>query len=401
MDLRSNSPYWLLKHGIIRSYPSLTKNIDTEIAIIGAGISGSLAAWYLCNAGYNVTIVDRRHVGMGSTVASTSLLQYEIDIPLHTLAEKIGTNKAIDSYLLSRDAIYMLEDICKDLGDSGVSYRKRPSLQFASFKKDVKELWKEYELRKKIGIRVKWMESSDIEKNFGFIKPGGIFSKDGAEADAYKITHSILQKYQRKNLQVFDHTEITRIITRKQSVELTTAENKRIKARKLIIACGYESQRYIPKKIENLQSTFAIASEPMNKEDFWYKNAIIWETAKPYLYLRTTSDHRVIIGGKDVFYSDSRRRDKLLPSKRRALEKSFKSLFPQLSFKTDFSWAGVFGTTKDGLPYIGSIPQLANTYFALGFGGNGILFSVIAARIIRDTLMGKKNEFAEIFSFDR
>jgi glycine/D-amino acid oxidase-like deaminating enzyme len=72
-----------------------------------------------------------------------------------------------------------------------------------------------------------------------------------------------------------------------------------------------------------------------------------------------------------------------------------------LKFKTDFGWAGAFASTKDGLPYIGSIPQRSNTYFALGFGGNGITFSVIAAQIICDLIKGKSNDDAAIFSFSR
>ena len=87
--------------------------------------------------------------------------------------------------------------------------------------------------------------------------------------------------------------------------------------------------------------------------------------------------------------------------KAKNLERSFAKLFPGLSFKTDFKWAGTFASTKDGLPYIGSIPQRPHTYFALGFGGNGITFSVIAANIIKDLLSGKKNTDADIFSFDR
>ena len=94
MNLHSPSPYWLLHHGIINSYPSLTTDLKTEIAIMGAGISGALIANQLCRSGYKVVIVDRRHAGMGSTAASTSLLQYEIDTPLHQLIHLVGEKKS-------------------------------------------------------------------------------------------------------------------------------------------------------------------------------------------------------------------------------------------------------------------------------------------------------------------
>lgn len=112
MNLHSSSPYWLLRHGIINSYPSLNVDLKTEIIIIGAGISGALVANQLCQAGYNVVIVDRHHAGMGSTAASTSLLQYEIDKPLHQLIDLVGKKDAIKSYRICRKAIF---DIKKNL----------------------------------------------------------------------------------------------------------------------------------------------------------------------------------------------------------------------------------------------------------------------------------------------
>lgn len=400
MNLRSPYPYWLLRHGIINSYPSLDADLKTEIVIMGAGISGALVANQLCLAGYKVTIVDRRHAGMGSTAASTSLLQYEIDKPLHKLIDLVGEKNAVRSYLLCRKAILDIKKICSQLKETGL-FSSKPSFQFASFKNDNADLRKEYLLRKKAGFSLQWLEKEDIHKKFGFIKSAGILSKDGAEADAYQITHSLLKKWMGKGLQVYDNTEIVAIRHQKQGVELITATKKKIRAKKLVIACGYESQQYIPKKVQTLQATYAICSEPFVQKDFWYKNALIWETDTPYMYFRTTSDKRIIMGGKDVPFSSAQQRDRLITEKTKSLEQSFERLFPAISFKTDFEWAGTFASTKDGLPYIGSIPQRPHTYFALGFGGNGITFSSIAADIIRDLLSGKKNKDAEIFSFDR
>ncbi len=400
MDLRSPYPYWLLRHGIINSYPSLQKNIQTDIAIIGAGISGALVAWELMKAGHAVTVIDRRHAGTGSTAASTGLLQYEIDTPLRELVRLTGEKNAVRSYILCRNAIYELEKICRLLKEDGL-FSARPSLQYASYDSHIKNLEKEYRLRENAGFDLQWMDRRAIKTNYGFDKPAGLLSADGAEADAYRITHLLLSGCINLGASVFDNTEVMDIRYGKKGVELITSTGFRIKSRKIVIACGYESQRYIPRQIQQLQSTFAIVSEPFTKQELWFNNSLIWETRKPYLYLRTSNDSRILVGGKDVDWSDPRRRNERLPGKARELEKSFKELFPRIHFKTDFKWAGAFASTKDGLPYIGSIPERPHTYFALGFGGNGITFSVVAANIIRDLLEGKKNNDAPIFSFAR
>jgi glycine/D-amino acid oxidase-like deaminating enzyme len=124
MDLRSHNPYWLLRHGIVNNYPSPDHDINTEVAIIGAGISGALVAWYLCHAGFRIVIADRRHTGMGSTAANTALLQYEIDTPLYKLINMVGEKNAVRSYLLCRDAIYKLQAICRQL-DEMRCYRQK------------------------------------------------------------------------------------------------------------------------------------------------------------------------------------------------------------------------------------------------------------------------------------
>jgi glycine/D-amino acid oxidase-like deaminating enzyme len=400
MNLRSPYPYWLLRHGIINSYPSLQNNITTDVAIIGAGISGALLAWQLHNSGIDTVVLDRRHAGMGSTAASTNLLQYEIDTPLYKLSEMVGRQQATRSYLLCREAIDILEALCKKVKGTGI-FVKRPSFQFASFLHHYGSLHAEYVLRKEAGLKVEWLERNDIRQQFGFKSEGGILSTQGAAADAYKLTHLLLKNVIESGGQVFDNTEVTEIDTRKSGVSLLTATGMKVRARKLIIACGYESQQYIPFKVQTLHSTYAIASEPFSRADFWYKNSLIWETAVPYLYLRTTDDNRIIVGGKDVPFTNPAKRDRLINAKAKALEQSFHKLFPKINLKADFKWTGNFASTKDGLPYIGAIRQIDHTYFALGYGGNGITFSVIAAEIIRDLVLGKKNKDEPLFSFDR
>jgi glycine/D-amino acid oxidase-like deaminating enzyme len=76
-------------------------------------------------------------------------------------------------------------------------------------------------------------------------------------------------------------------------------------------------------------------------------------------------------------------------------------MFPSIPFKTGFSWAGIFGSTKDGLPFIGTYKNLPNSFFALGFSANGITFSQVAAEIIASLINGKKNKDVDIFSFER
>jgi glycine/D-amino acid oxidase-like deaminating enzyme len=402
MDLRSHYPYWLFRDGLINTYPSIHQNLKTDVAIIGAGITGALMAWYLGKTGRSVTVVDKRHVGMGSTSATTGLLQYELDTPLWKLIKVVGERNALKSYELCLNAIYSINEIRKQLSENS-DFHLQPSFQFASATADVKNLKRECELRVKHNIsQLEWLDSAEIERRYGFYAPAGLLSKDGARIDAYKFTHHLL-KYCTRNwhVAVYDSTEVTEINHLKNTVELSTSFEKKITANHLIICAGYESDTYLRKPVERKFSTYAIVSEPIDCKEFWFENSLIWETATPYLYMCTTTDHRILVGGRDDPFYNPNRRDKRLPDKAKGLQEDFIKKFPHIPFRTDFQWAGTFCSTKDGLPYIGSIKQRPRTYFALGYGGNGITFGQIAAEIIADVINGKPNANSELYCFDR
>jgi glycine/D-amino acid oxidase-like deaminating enzyme len=400
MNLYEQQPYWLMKNGIVATYPSLDKDLTIDVAVMGGGISAALTAWHLRSSGLSVAVFDKRHVGMGSTAASTAFLQYEIDTPLIELRKYVGEKNAVKSYSLCREAIYAIADICKQLKPE-FDFKLKPSLQYASFKTHKAALYEEFQLRKKHGFKMEWLEKEDIYKKFGFDAPGAIFSEDGGEVDAYLLTHALLDDLKKKGHQVFNNTDIHQISYGKNDVTLLTQDNRTVRAKKLIIACGYESLQYVPKKIADIYSTYALISEPIHEKYFWHQNSLIWETADPYLYFRVASENRILVGGRDDKYHSPHINPSVINRKTHQLQQAFLKRMPHIPLKPDFSWAGAFAVTKDGLPYIGAISERPNTFFALGFGGNGITFSLIAAEIIKDLISGKKNKDADLFGFNR
>lgn len=399
MDLKSGMPFWLVKDGLPHTFPKLDKNIETDVVIIGAGISGALVRYYLLNAGINCTMIDSRTIGLGSTSASTSLLQYEIDTPLHKLIEMVGKENAERSYQLCDRAIGELYKIAKKLKIE--EFENKKSLFYAAYKKDVAMLEKEFLARKEAGFDVKFLDSKEVEKQFGFKAHAAILSNHGAQTNAYAYAHALLQFKKGKELNIYDRSPVVKITNNKNGSVLKTEAGFEIKAKKIIYATGYEVVDFIDKKIVNLQSTYATISEQYNNRNFWNDEVLIWNTADPYLYMRTTPDGRVLVGGRDEDFHDPNKRDKLVEKKAKQLSKDINQIFPELNFKSEFSWAGTFGSTKDGLPFIGVYDKMPNSYFALGFGGNGITFSLIAAEIITDLIQGKPNKDAAIFSFER
>ena len=400
MNLKSGYPFSLIKNGLVFNYPKLIKNIKTDVVIMGGGISGALTAHHLLEKNIPCVIVDARSIGLGSTCASTSLLQYEIDTPLHKLSTMVGEKNAARSYWLCKEAIDKLVRLANKIGFADI--QKKKSLYYAAAKKDVPDLKKEFAARKKNGFGVQFLEKDDVFEKTGIHAPAGILSANGGQTNAYMFTHHLHQYNLKRGLEVYDRTTITAIYHNKNGVELITADGYTVKAKKLVYATGYEVVKYINKPVIKLQSTYAIVSETLSiDKPFWKNDMLLWNTADPYLYMRTTPDKRILVGGRDEYFYSPAKRDGLLVKKTRQLAGDFKKIFSHIDFIPEFSWTGTFGSTKDGLPYIGNYKKLPNSYFALGFGGNGITFSLIGAEIIADEIKGVKNSDMSIFSFER
>jgi glycine/D-amino acid oxidase-like deaminating enzyme len=400
MNLRAGFPFDLIKNGLPFDYPRLEKNLNTDVVVIGGGISGALVAHYLVKENISCIVADARTIGLGSTCASTSLLQYEIDTPISRLSQMIGTENAKAAYRLCGDCIYYLQDIAKEIGFR--DFKVKGSLYYAAYKKDAEFLESEFEKRKAAGFNVRLLKSSEIKQDFGFTASAAILSELAATTNAYMFTHYLHQHNIRKGLQVFDRTEITQIRHDKTRVSLNTVNGFNIRAKKLVFATGYEAAAKLPRRMVRMHSTYATISEALTKPPpYWKDDVVIWNTANPYLYMRSTPDHRIAIGGRDVPFTSPAFRDKLIRKKSSQLRDDFRKLFPHVSFVPEFSWTGNFVTTRDGLPYIGEFRDLPNAYFALGFGGNGITFSDLAGRMIANFIKGKRNEYPALFSFTR
>ncbi|MEP6685025.1 MAG: FAD-binding oxidoreductase [Parafilimonas sp.] len=400
MQLTGGYPFWLIQDGLINSYPKLSKNIETNTVIIGGGISGALTAYYLINAGIECVLVDGRTIGLGSTCASTSLLQYELDEPLHLLKKKVGDKKAERAYQLCGKSIDELIDVMNDLGFT--EYERTESLFYSTHRSDKKFIQREFEARKNAGFDVDVLSSNGIKKEYGLQAEYAILSQQGCTTNAYALTHALLQHSIKKGLQVFDRTCIASI-QYKKNTSLTTIDGFTIHAKNIINATGYEVVNFIPKNIVDLYCTYAIISEQKDtiENDCWKNNVMMWSTDDPYLYMRLTKDKRIIVGGRDERFSNKFTREILIEKKSKQLQIDFHKILPEIIFKKEFAWSGTFGKTKDSLPYIGAYKKTPNTYYALGFGGNGITFSVIAAQILCDIVCGKSNPDARMFAFDR
>jgi glycine/D-amino acid oxidase-like deaminating enzyme len=203
-----------------------------------------------------------------------------------------------------------------------------------------------------------------------------------------------------KGLRAYERTNVCDIEEGHYQI-LARTDGPVIQAKWIVYAAGYNSEQHHSETKGSLCSTYAVTSQPNLVIDGWPNDCLIWETARPYFYARRTQDGRAMIGGADTMFSNDHDRDRLIERKVRELTDRFHGLFPDSVLEPQYAWGGTFAGTKDGLAYIGQINNRPRAYFALGYGGNGITFSAIAAKLIADLLAGRENRDQEVFRFGR
>ena len=356
LDLRTGKPVWHAYRSRKIREQKLTGDIATDVLIVGMGISGAMTADLLSEAGHQVVMIDRRGPSLGSTPATTALVQFEIDVPLMQLRRMIGAEKATRAWRRARLAIINLRG---RIGELQIPCRMvdRQTLYLAGNVLGAGELREEAEMRAAAGLSARYLTAGELASGFGLDRNGAILSDGNLMLDPVKLTAGLLRHASARGARLFAPEEAVEIHNRRSGVEVITRSGQRISARHVVLATGYELMDIVKNDRHQIISTWAIATKRQAKEHLWPGEALIWEASDPYLYLRTTHDGRVICGGEDEPFEDETKRDALIAQKTARIAAKLGKLLPSIDPTPEFAWAGSFGATPTGLPLIGTIPN--------------------------------------------
>ncbi len=401
MDLKSGYPFWAVRNGLMHAFPRLEADRRCDVAVVGGGITGALIADELASHSHDVVVLEQRDAAWGSTAASTALLQYEIDTPMVDLAKQYGEADAVRAYRACADAIPTLQARAADL--YAVDFAPMDSLYYASKRRHVRAMEEEFALRLRHGFDVDWLDREAVQDRFGFDAPAAILSAQAASVDPYRMAYRLLMGLEKRGAGVFDRTAVEHIATTPRGVELRTQDGPLLRAKHVVMAAGYASQQWLGADVARNRSSYAFITDPMDAATLdVLAKTMLWETARPYLYMRATSDHRLLVGGEDDAIDIPAKRDAQVEKKARKLLKQVQGLFPALPLKPAFSWAGTFAETSDGLPFFGPHASTGpRVHFAMAYGGNGITYSMIGAGLLRALIERRRHPLARLFTFDR
>jgi glycine/D-amino acid oxidase-like deaminating enzyme len=399
MRLHSGAPFWLLKNGLCEMGIQEPLPRFCDVVIIGAGITGALVADALSAEGLSILILDRRAPASGSTAASTSLVSYEIDLRLVDLCQKIGEAAAVQAYRLSQGAVHELAAVAASLTEP-VGFELCPSLCLATQQRHGLGLQEEVDMRRRYGLDAEFWTARQVEEAYGFPSHGALRTGTAAVLDPVRLTRALLDRAMSRGATLLGRTPARDVRPDGSGLSVSTKRGE-TRCGWVVYAMGYEMPAELRAGMVALHTTYALATEPLEDLGPWKGECIVWETARPYSYMRSTPDRRVLIGGADTPFKDEAWRDRFMPTRTRRLERQLAEWLPGIETRTAFTWAGTFGETRDGLPYIGPMAGCPRALYALGYGANGITFGTLAGRLVRDIILDRSNPDLELFRLDR
>lgn len=399
MSLYTGSMYWPGSVPIVQ-YPPLQTKKMTRVVIVGGGMSGVICGYLLAKLGIPCILIEQATLASGSTSANTGLLQYSSDTMLSELADNIGEQNAVRFYRGCRQAAEHLYRITEGLNRE-VHFKRRSSLYFASKAEDVPILHREFEILHKHGFDASWWEKSQIAEHFPFSREAAIITRGDAEVNPFLLVQAIAENARSNGLDLYERTIMQRVESTSEGYRVITSEGE-IEAEHIVYAVGYVPENAGGQWIRpSFSRSYVIVTNPISSLSAWHERFLIWESRRPYLYMRTTHDNRIIIGGLDENIRQPVSSAHELSQRSVELLSELNKLFPGMSPQIRYKWCATLAGSEDGLPWIGEDPNRPGQHYSLGYGGNGIINSILGAEVIRDHLLGVPNSIASIVRPDR
>jgi glycine/D-amino acid oxidase-like deaminating enzyme/nitrite reductase/ring-hydroxylating ferredoxin subunit len=389
----NTTPYWF-DSAPRPKFQELTRPLTVDVLVVGAGVTGIMAAYLLKKAGLRVAVLERERLATRDSGHTTAHLTCVTDERLHKLVDHFGRSHAQAAWDAGLAAIDEIERIVQEEnipcefsrvpGYLHVPVSGGQSDERTTLRKDAK-------LANAFGLNAAYLDCVP------FMNTPGVRFADQAKFHPIKFLSVLAKKIQGGDSHVFENSTVKKFDAEKKRAR---ANEQWINYDRVILATnnpllgesGLIGGMMFQTKLSLYSSYVVGATVPRSSIPI----ASFWDTNDPYQYLRIdrhgAADY-AIFGGADHKTGQARNTETCFREVASALVK----LAPEA--KIDHRWSGQVILTNDGLPYIG--PNEDEQFIATGFCGNGYTFGAIAAVMARDWITGVKNPWRDLFSPQR
>lgn len=387
-----NKSYWVASTPKT-NYPSISKNIDTDVLIVGGGITGILTAYMLSKSGLNISIVEADKMAMGVTANTTAKITSQHGLLYDYLSNSFGFEIA-KGYLASNEEAILIVKAIINKENIDCDFISQDAYVYTCNKLNTQKIVYEVSAVNSLGLNAEYVTECDLP----FPIEAGIKFPNQVMFHPRKYLLSLLNILEKRNINLYENSKVIDIKYVKNKYEISV-NNCIITAKYLVMASHYPIKNfpgmYFIKMYQD--SSYAIGVE-VEDNDF---NGMYISCDTPTTSFRNTplenGKNLLIVGGSGHKTGDT---NVNIDDSYINLENYIKSIYPNVKIK--YRWMTEDCISLDKIPYIGEFSSfLPNMFVATGYKKWGMTTSHVAAKIISDKILGIENPYEKIYTATR
>ncbi|MDP3685225.1 MAG: FAD-dependent oxidoreductase [bacterium] len=388
---------WLTNTPDVQRFPKLSENLSADVVVVGGGIAGVSAAYFLTRAGKKVVLLEANHLGTGETGFTTAFLTSSVDLPLSLLRERFGEAHIRQVRAVGEETIRLVEHLVAE-ETLETDFHRLDALAISLMPETVPHLQKEAEALRTAGGAPTLLSTEESRALTGVNAAGTLRIPSQGAFDVRAFLFGLAERVQRRGGQLFEESRAVEI-TSGATVTVKTA-TATVTAEAAVLATGLFPSPYKGQNQWFRQMiTYVIALGLPKDTDSWrLPDFLYWDIGEPFHYMRFLNGS-FLIGGED---RPIREAAKAGEHPWRSLETFARSFLPTRAWNVTHEWRGQILETEDALPVVGIPPGGdPRVLLASGFGGNGMTFGTCAGKTVTDLLTGTLPSTENPFRFER
>jgi gamma-glutamylputrescine oxidase len=385
--------------------------LETEVAVIGAGITGTATALWLSRAGIQVRVLETRGIAAGASGRNGGFISYGTTASYTNTIQRYGREQARRLWAFTIRNHEFLKGFIDEMEQSGwsCSYRRNGSMKLALNEPEFEQVIQSASLLNEDGWEVQIVHRNDLPRRLRTAYFGGAYYPANGEFHPARFVTGLALLAQQAGAIFHSESQVIGITANEDGILLQTPGGT-VHARTLILA----TNAWLPELGALVGANWLsscifptrgqiIATEPVSEQLF----PCPCSADEGYQYWRQLPDGRLVVGGwrNRSFDTELQTYDE---TPNEAVQQHLDAFvhetlnLPQLNIAN--RWAGIMGFTADSLPLIGRLPGVPNCYIAGGYTGHGNAFAIHAALVISELVQRKIHPDVELFDparFDR
>ncbi len=382
----------------------LQGRVDTQVAVIGAGITGTATALWLARAGIDARVLEARSVAAGASGRNGGFIAYGTTASYSNVIQRYGREQARRLWAFTINNHDLLKSLIEELEQIGwsCSYRRNGSIKLALSELELEQVNQSVSLLIEDGWEVQIVPRNDLPLRLQNAYFGGAYYPANGEFHPAKFVTGLASLAKQAGAVFHNESQVIGISANEDGILLQTSGGT-VHAHALVLA----TNAWLPELGGLLGADWlsscifptrgqVIATEPVNEQLFPYPCS----ADEGYQYWRQLPDGRLVVGGwRNCSFDTELQTYDETPNG--AIQQHLDAFvhetlkLPQV--KITNRWAGIMGFTSDSLPLIGRLPGAPNCFIAGGYTGHGNAFAIHAAKLVSELVQGKMNPDVELF----